>query len=184
MNRLEELIGYKVYDPLQYEPSQNITAPIPTYVNQIEKLQDKVLNSIDFSMKKDESWVKNATLTKENVLSLITKPVWRGKLEWMILSTKISLDDSTNNIDSWRDNYDISCCTSKAITLNDDETDRELTIEHRDYYGLLENYSDDSPEPELCMYVKEISSYTALYKECTLNVYLKNNSLVDFSYEY
>ncbi|MBO5730710.1 MAG: hypothetical protein J6R67_05895 [Treponema sp.] len=164
----EELIGYKVYDPLQYEPSQNITAPIPTYVNQIEKLQDKVLNSIDFSMKKDESWVKNATLTKENVLSLITKPVLRGKLEWMILSTKISLDDSTNNIDSWRDNYDISCCTSKAITLNDDETDRELTIEHRDYYGLLENYSDDSPEPELCMYVKEISSYTELLDETNL----------------
>ena len=42
----------------------------------------------------------------------------------MILSTKISLDDSTDNIDSWRDNYDISCCTSKTITLNGDEADR------------------------------------------------------------
>lgn len=165
---IEELIGYTVYNPLQYEPSQNITAPIPTYTNKIEKLQDKALNNIDFSMKKDESWVKNATLTKDNVLSLIKTPVWHGKIEWMILSTKISLDDSTDNIDSWRDNYDISCCTSKTITLNGDEADIDLTIKHRDYYGLLENYKDDSPEPELCMYVKEISSYTELLDDTNL----------------
>ena len=41
--------------------------------------------------------------------------------------------------------------SSKTITLNGDEADRDLTIEHRDYYGLLECYEDDSPEPELCM---------------------------------
>lgn len=165
---LEELIGYAVYNPLQYEPSQNITAPIPTYVNQIEKLQDKALNSIDCSMEKDESWVKNSILTKENVLSLITRPVWHGKYEWKVLATRVFLNDSSDTYNSWQDNYNISCCTSNEITINGDEEDRELTIEHRNYYGLLENYKDDSPEPDLCMYVKQISSYTELLDETNL----------------
>lgn len=165
---LEELIGYAVYNPLQYEPSQNITAPIPTYVNQIEKLQDKALNSIDCSMEKDESWVKNSILTKENVLSLITRSVWHGKYEWKVLATRVFLNDSSDTYNSWQDNYNISCCTSNEITINGDEEDRELTIEHRNYYGLLENYKDDSPEPDLCMYVKQISSYTELLDETNL----------------
>lgn len=165
---LEELIGYAVYNPLQYEPSQNITAPIPTYVNQIEKLQDKALNSIDCSLEKDESWVKNSILTKENVLSLITRPVWHGKYEWKVLATRVFLNDSSDTYNSWQDNYNISCCTSNEITINGDEEDRELTIEHRNYYGLLENYKDDSPEPDLCMYVKQISSYTELLDETNL----------------
>lgn len=164
----DELIGYRVYNPLQYEPSQNITAPIPTYNNQIEQLQDKALNSIDFSMKKDKYWVKNSILTKENVLSLIIRPIWHGKCEWKVLASRISLNDSSDTYNSWQDNYNISCCTSNEITINGDEADRELTIEHRDYYGLLEEYRNISSEVDLCMYVRQISPYTELLDETNL----------------
>lgn len=167
-NDPEDFIGYKVYYPLKYEPSQNITAPIPTYNEQIEKLQDKALNNIDYSMNKDEVWVKDAKLTRKNVLSLITTPIGHGKNEWIILSAQLFLKDSQKDTNSWQDNYDISCCTSGRITIKGDEDDRYLTIEHRDYYGLLEEYCCNASEPELCMMVRQVSAYNELLDETNL----------------
>lgn len=164
----EDFIGYKVYYPLKYEPSQNITAPIPTYNEQIEKLQVKALNNIDYSMNKNEVWVKDAKLTKKNILSLITTPIEHGKNEWIMLGAQISLKDSRKDTNSWQDKYDISCCTSGRITITGDENDRYLTIEHRDYYGLLEDYCCNASEPELCMTVRQVSAYNELLDETNL----------------
>lgn len=167
-NDPEDMIGYTVYYPLKYDPSQNITAPIPTYNEKIEKLQDKALNSIDYSMIKDEIWAKEADLTKKNVLSIILTPIWQGKHAWIVLGALVFLKDPNKDFDSWQDNYDISCCTSDEITVNGNENDRYLTIEHRDYYGLLEEYNCKSPEPELCMEVHQISSYNEMLDETNL----------------
>ena len=167
-NDPEDFIGYKVYYPLKYEPSQNITAPIPTYNEQIERLQDKALNNFDYSMDKNENWVKDAKLTKKNVLSLISTPIGHGKNEWILLGAQISLKDSQKDTNSWKDNYDISCCTSGRITITGDENDRYLTIEHRDYYGLLEDYCCNASEPELCMTVRQVSAYNELLDETYL----------------
>lgn len=164
----EDFIGYKVYYPLKYEPSQNITAPIPTYNEQIEKLQVKALNNIDYSMNKNEVWVKDAKLTKKNILSLITTLIEHGKNEWIMLGAQISLKDSRKDTNSWQDKYDISCCTSGRISINGDENDRYLTIEHRDYYGLLEDYCCNASEPELCMTVRQVSAYNELLDETNL----------------
>lgn len=165
---LKIFIGYKVYYPLKYEPSQNITAPIPTYNEQIERLQNKALNKFDYSMDKNENWVKDAKLTKKNVLSLISTPIGHGKNEWILLGAQISLKDSQKDTNSWKDNYDISCCTSGRITITGDEDDRYLTIEHRDYYGLLEDYCCNASEPELCMMVRQVSAYNELLDETYL----------------
>ena len=139
-NDKDDIIGYKVYNPITYESTENYTAPIPTYNNEIEQMQNCALKNIDESMNKDEKWVKNAELTKSNVLSLINTPIKFNKTEWILLAAQIFMKESTEKTSVWRDNYDISCCVSNDIKLKADEDDRYLTIEHRRYIGLLENY--------------------------------------------
>lgn len=162
------MIGYGAYDPLHYNSSENIACPIPTYDSNIEQIQDTLLTHIDESSLKIESWVKNADITRKNVLSLINTPVVFKNKTWILLATQIFMQDESRSESSWKDNYDISCCVSEDLKLNGDEDDRYLTIEHRNYYGLLEDYSRCEDESELCKDVKEISYGSDIIDETNL----------------
>ena len=167
-NNSAESIGFEIYNPFEYKSGNNYTAPIPVYNYEIEKMQDLSLCNIDVSMKKDEIWVKDAKLTKRNVLSIIESPIKFKKREWILLATQIFLKERNEGVSEWRDNYDISCCVSNDFELHGDEDDRYLTIEHRDYQGLLEDYSFINSEDSLCKEIGEISYQTNIFDETNL----------------
>ena len=164
-NNDAESIGFEVYNPFEYKSGDNYTAPIPIYNHNIEKLQNLALCNIDVSMEKNEIWVKDAELTKRNVLSIIESPIQFAKKEWILLATQIFLKE---DMPEWRDNYDISCCVSNDFELHGDENDRYLTIEHRDYQGLLEDYCCITSEESLCKKVGEISYQSNIFDETNL----------------
>lgn len=155
-----ETIGYKSYNPLAYDVTENYAAPIPTYNNEIEKMQNLALKNIDVRMQKDEKWVKDAIQTKSNVISVINTPIICSRKEWMLLAAKITLKESVEETTSWQDNYNVVCCIDEDIGLQNDEDDRYLTIEHQSYNGLLENYKFITDDDCLCKEVNQISSHT------------------------
>ncbi|MCQ2249179.1 MAG: hypothetical protein MJZ50_09235, partial [Treponema sp.] len=119
--------------------------------------QDTLLTHIDESNSKNEIWAKDASITRNNVLAMVNSVIEFKNKSWVLLATQIFMQDESRNEKSWKDNYDVSCCVSEDLELNGDEDDRYLTIEHRNYYGLLEDYSRCENECELCKDVKEIS---------------------------
>ena len=81
-NNNQNSIGYEVYDPLEYGEDVRITAPIPTYQDDIERLGDYVINSLEQPLAKDILWVKDVMLTRRNVLHLI-ETVDVRKQQWL-----------------------------------------------------------------------------------------------------
>lgn len=167
-NNASKSIGFEIYNPIGYKSGDNFTAPVPVYNQKIEKMQDLALCNIDISMEKNEIWVKDAELTKHNVLTIIYSPIKFEKREWILLATQIFLKDGKKDISEWRDNYNISCCVSNDFELHGDEDDRYLTIEHRDYKGLLDDYCFINSEKSLCKKPGEISYQTNIFDETNL----------------
>ncbi len=156
-NNKQNSIGYEVYDPLEYGEEVIITAPIPTYQGFIERLGDYAINSLEMPALHDIHWVRNAELTRRNVLHLLEK-IELKRQEWVILACRVSLYEEDQYSTRWRDTYVLWCCTSENETINDDENARYLTIELIEYFGELKAYPDNTLKPWLCKAVKNIKS--------------------------
>lgn len=166
-NNWQENIGYEVYDPIEYGENMYITTPIPTYQDFIEKLGDTIVNRVELPEKKDQLWVKNATITRKNLLSLI-EPVKAKGFEWVLIAGRISIHDDTKSETRWKDTYDIWCCTSKKETIRDDGGARYLTIELDDYSGNIDNYVECTLKPWLCKDVKSINYRSDIFDDTSL----------------
>ncbi|MCU0080576.1 hypothetical protein [Extibacter muris] len=166
-NNNQNSIGYEVYDPLEYGEDVIITAPIPTYQDFIERLGDYVINSIEIPVSRDIHWVRNAELTRRNVLHILEKIELKHQ-EWVILACRVSLHEEDNYDTKWRDTYDVWCCTSENETINNDGNARYLTIELEEYLGELKAYPDNTLKPWLCKDVKNINSQSEVFENTSL----------------
>ena len=166
-NNNQNSIGYEVYDPLEYGEDVRITAPIPTYQDDIERLGDYVINSLEQPLAKDILWVKDVMLTRRNVLHLI-ETVDVRKQQWVMLAGRVSLHEEYKHDTKWRDTYDIWCCSSEEETINDDGNARYLTIELEEYVGELKDYPENEYKPWLCKSIKNIYGQSDIFDETSL----------------
>jgi len=166
-NNNQNSIGYEVYDPLEYGEDIIITAPIPTYQDFIERLGDYVVNALETSETKDVHWVRNVELTRKNVLHLL-ETINIEHQEWVMLAGRVSLYEKVEHETTWRDTYELWCCSSENETIKDDGNARYLTIELEDYIGELKSYSDNKIKPWLCKKVNNINSQTEVFDETFL----------------
>ncbi len=127
-NNCQDSIGYEVYDPIEYGEEVIITSPIPTYQDFVERLGDFITNRIEIPIEKNVNWVKDVSLTRKNLLSLL-KTVEIKNVEWVMLAGRVSLHEKEKYDIKWEDTYDIWCCTSENETIIDDGNARYLTIE-------------------------------------------------------
>ena len=148
-NNSQESIGYEVYDPLEYGEEIRLASPIPVYQDFIEKLNNRVLDSIELPDVKDVSWVQNAELTRRNILNLL-KPLTINGETWCLLAGRISIHGDNKDDTIWKDTYDIWCCTSEEETIRNDDRARYLTIELLEYQGNLSTYENCREKPWLC----------------------------------
>ena len=164
-NSSQEIIGYEVYDPLEYEDEEeSITAPIPIFNSLIEQLDDLVIAQISVPEEKDIHWVKNASLTRDNLLSVINTS-YVLKDEWVLLAARISLREETKHGSNWIDNYNLWCCTSAEETIKNDGKARYLTIELNTYNGCIDEYNKLNQTPYLCKKVRGLKYSTGLFDE-------------------
>lgn len=166
-NNYQESIGYEVYDPIEYDEDVYIATPIPTYQGFVERLGDMILNRINIPVKKDEKWVKNPVITRENLLAFIN-PVEDKGTEWIMISGRISIHEDIKGESKWKDTYDIWCCTSEIETICDDGNARYLTIELDDYCGNLDDYKNCCLKPWLCKDVKNINYHSDIFDNTSL----------------
>ena len=162
-NNWQESIGYETYDPIEYGEDIYIATPIPTYQDFIEKLGNVIVNRIEFPEKRDQQWVRNAVITRKNLLSLI-EPVEVKGIEWVLIAGRISIHDEARR----KDTYDIWCCTSEEETILDDGGARYLTIELDEYSENLDDYSKCTLKPWLCKNVRSINSRSDVFDETSL----------------
>ena len=166
-NNNQNSIGYEVYDPLEYGEEIIITAPIPTYQAEIERLGDYVINLLEQPVPKDIYWVRDVNLTRRNILHLI-ETVKVRKQEWVLLAGRVSLHEDDKYNTKWKDTYDIWCCSSGKETINNDGNARYLTIELEEYCGGLKEYPEIEYKPWLCKKVKNIVSQSDIFDETSL----------------
>lgn len=144
----EGILKFKEYNPLEYGEQINLTAPVSKYHSLIEELGDRLLCKLENPDSHDVLWLKDAKLTRRNIMHLLGK-VYFKKKEWMILACRVSLHENSST-SSWYDNYYLWCCTSDDVSLEDDGDERYLTIELDDYNGSLKNYPSNDKQPWLC----------------------------------
>lgn len=166
-NNYQESIGYEVYDPIEYDEDVYIATPIPTYQGFVERLGDMILNRINIPIKKDENWVKNPDITRENLLAFI-KPVEVKGTEWIMIAGRISIHEDIKGESKWKDTYDIWCCTSQIETISNDGNARYLTIELDDYFGNFDDYEKCYLKPWLCKNVKNINYHSDIFDNTSL----------------
>ena len=166
-NNKQNSIGYEVYDPLEYGEEIVITAPIPTYQAEIEKLGDYVINSLEQPVSRDIYWVRDVDLTRRNVLHLIETVKVKGQ-EWILLAGRVSLHEEDKYDTRWSDTYDIWCCSSEKETIKDDGNARYLTIELEEYLGELKAYPEIEYKPWLCKSIENIISQSDIFDETSL----------------
>lgn len=166
-NNYQESIGYEVYDPLEYDEDININTPIPRYQDFIEKLGDRLINRIYIPQNKDLSWVKDADITRKNLLSILD-PIKQKKIEWVILAGRISIQEDNKMSLKWKDTYDIWCCTADEETIIDGQTARYLTIELEDYTENLSEYENYSIKPWLCKNIRSIKYDSGIFDDTNL----------------
>lgn len=166
-NNWQENIGYEVYDPIEYGEDIYIATPVPTYQDFIERLGDMVLNRIEIPVEKDLIWVRDAAITRKNLLSLI-EPIKIKSVEWVMIAGRISVHEDTKRETRWKDTYDIWCCTSEKETIMDDGKARYLTIELDEYSGNLDNYGKCTLKPWLCKDVKNINYLSSIFDDTSL----------------
>lgn len=176
-NNYQNNIGYEVYEPLNDGETEIITSPIPTYQDFIERLGDEVVKRIDVTSKKDDNWHKNISLTVKNVLNLLN-PINYKNHEWVLLAAEISLYEKENNVNIWKDDYNLFCCTNKNETISADGNARYLTIELENYDGDLRQYKDNTKKIWLCKRVKNICSNSDLF-ESTF-IILPPSSIIEY----
>lgn len=166
-NNSQNSIGYEVYDPLEYGEDVYIATPVPTYQDYIEKLGDLVINRIELPTKKDIIWVKDASMTRKNLLTLF-QPVEIKGIEWVLLAGRVSLHEDSKRETRWKDTYDIWCCTSQKETICENGRARYLTIELDDYAGNLDDYEKCDLKPWLCKNVKDINYHSEIFDTTSL----------------
>lgn len=166
-NTEQNMIGYEVYDPLRYDEKTCITAPIPVYNERIEKLNDCIIEKIDFSMEKDQNWVENLELSGQNLLNVLT-PVTLNNTEWIMLAGQIKLYEKKKKFKQWEDIYFIYSCSSDDVFITNDGNARYLTIELELYEGCLEEYRYCINKPWLCKKGKLLNSETDIIDETHL----------------
>lgn len=166
-NNSQNSIGYEVYDPLEYGEDVYIATPVPTYQDYIEKLGDLVINRIELPTKKDIIWVKDASMTRKNLLTLFQPVEIKGN-EWVLLAGRVSLHEDSKMETRWKDTYDIWCCTSQKETICENGRARYLTIELDDYAGNLDDYEKCDLKPWLCKNVKDINYHSEIFDTTSL----------------
>ena len=144
-----------------------IATPVPTYQDYIEKLGDLVINRIELPTKKDIIWVKDASMTRKNLLTLF-QPVEIKGIEWVLLAGRVSLHEDSKRETRWKDTYDIWCCTSQKETICENGRARYLTIELDDYAGNLDDYEKCDLKPWLCKNVKDINYHSEIFDTTSL----------------
>lgn len=166
-NSKQNIIGYELYDPLEYEDDINIVAPLPMYCNKIEKLGTYTINKIHGPLIKDEAWAVDAELARQNVLNLI-KPISLNDGEWVLLGGRITMHQDDDKGNRWRETYDIWCCTSDDVTICEDGNARYLTIELETYEDTLNQYKLCKEKPYLCKRMRQFSSNIDVIGETSL----------------
>ncbi len=166
-NNWQENIGYEVYDPIEYGEDIYIATPVPTYQDFIEKLGDMVVNRVEIPIEKDIMWVRDAGITRKNLLSLI-EPIKIKDVEWIMLAGRISIHEDNKWETRWKDTYDIWCCTSEKETIMNDGEARYLTIELDEYFENLDNYGKSTLKPWLCKEVKNINYLSSIFDDTEL----------------
>ncbi len=152
-NSNQNVLGYEVYDPLEFGESIHLPSHIAIYQEDIEKMGDCAIQYIDTDYKKSREWAKNVAVTRKNVVSVL-KPINYKNDEWVLLSARISIRGRKES--EWKDNYNIWCCTSDKETIRNDENARYLTIEMDYYEKELKNYINSVDKPWLCKEVKAV----------------------------
>ena len=166
-NNTQNSIGYEVYDPLKYGENTIITSPIPTHQSFIEILGDYLISALEMPSPRDTNWVTNVELTRRNVLHLL-EPIEFKHQDWIVLACRIYIHEDENFNSLWTDAYNLWCCTSENVTINDDGNARYLTIELEDYLGNLNAYQDNTINPWLCKSIQNISSTSNILDETSL----------------
>lgn len=161
-NNVQNSIGYEVYDPIEYEEEMRITPPISVFQEEIEKMGDIIISRMTLPDEDTVQWVKNVTITENNLYQL-TQPVELDGEEWILIATRLFIHEGESGNHNWQDHYNYWCCTSKVPMIKGDTEDRYLTIELKEYRGNLEEYGKCLENPYLCKDVPVISSDSEIF---------------------
>lgn len=167
-NNIRDSIGYEIYDPLEFGEELKIRSPLPIFNPKTEKMCNKVLSKIEQPIVKDESWWKDLSITKKNIIKMLQTIKYDGH-EWILLSSRISIKESNEDYE-WKDNYNLFVCSSTKETIFDDGKARKLTIEIDDYLGDLINYKNCKCKPWLCKTIPSIDYNAGLFDDVVLVV--------------
>lgn len=165
-NNKNNTIGYEIFDPIEFGEDFIIESPIPTYSEEIEILNDKLLSLIQLPEIKDRNWLTDLNITKRNLLALQNELDYK-KSKWIVLSVQLSISEIENNQVKWKDTYDYYCCTSNVPSIRGCN-DRKLTIELDDFEGNIKHYYQNKNNTHLCKKVKNIKYSSDLFDDTTL----------------
>ena len=161
-NNVQNSIGYEVYDPIEHEEEMRITPPISVFQEEIEKMGDIIISRMTLPDEDTVQWVKNVTITENNLYQL-TQPVELDGEEWILIAARLFIHEGESGNHNWQDHYNYWCCTSKVPMIKGDTEDRYLTIELKEYRGNLEEYGKCLENPYLCKDVPVISSNSEIF---------------------
>ena len=166
-NSAQNIIGYEVYDPLEYKQDFFITSPVPTHNRAIEKLGDLLVKRFESPCIKNNVWANDVTQIEKNLL-LFGEPINYKNNQWVVIGCRISLSQNNDEKRKWRDNYNYWCCTSNDITINGNHDDRYYTIELDEYNNNIDLYKNCSQKPHLCKSVRNIKYGSKVFEETSL----------------
>ena len=167
-NGNQDIIGFDVYDPCEYDDSTiHVTSPVPTFEGKVTELGNRIVARIEEPTVHDLKWVKDMSITERN-LHILSEPVcYKGEM-WRLIAGRIYLRGKSNSVPEWADTYDYWICTSEKYQLNQSIENRYLTIELPIYRGSMNQYAKTSLDSYRCHSVCNIATNTDVFQETTL----------------
>lgn len=135
----DKIFGYKNYSYLMFDEEQiYLTSPVSPYNELIDKLNNKICETIELYKNNNYRWFKSKKDSIDNCCKMI-KPIIYDNTSWSLIGGEVHLFVA-NLI-----NVSYSCymAFNPQEKLTGNENSRYLTIENKTYYGDVSNYSSE-----------------------------------------
>ncbi len=135
----DQNFGYKNYSYIMYDEEKiYLTSPVSPYNELIDKLNNKVCETVELYKNNNYRWFKNKKVSIDNCCKM-TKPIVYDNNSWSLIGGNIHLFVA-NFINVY---YSCYMAFNSQKKLVGDEDSNYLTIENKKYYGNVSDYSSE-----------------------------------------
>ena len=135
----DKSFGYKNYSYLMFDEEQiYLCSPVSPYNELIDKLNNKICETIELYKHNNYRWFKSKKDSIDNCCKMI-KPIIYDNKSWSLIGGKVHLFVA----DLINVSYSCYMAFNPQEKLIGNENSRYLTIENKTYYGDVSNYSSE-----------------------------------------